>query len=171
MKIDLSFLEVSINTMARDALNESGLKAHNDALKHIKKTYNTSVDSSKINIKPATIEKLTFSISIEKGSVSLVKKVVSSSSSGVFVMVKRGAPKFIRFSFAASWQKGSSKKWLFLKDTSKPKVARMSKSGRIYLATARRALYTIGLRGMYKSRATLKILTDSFYKHIQSFNK
>lgn len=153
MRIEVDNIENEVNEISRDILNELGNVAHESAIEHIKNTYNTRVASGSFKIKRATKDDLTYKIDVSGRSVNLIKKVTSVTPRGASVMVKKGPSKFIRSAFIAPWQKGQSKKWLFVRE------------GKL-----RRALYTIGIVGMYKSKACMKVLNNSINRTLRKFN-
>ena len=144
-------IEDKINEAASKALNKAGDAANKAAEEHIQATYNTKIRSGAIKIRKATKENLTFKIEVKGGPVSLLKKVVSTTNTGVTVLVKK-SPKFIRGAFVAPWQKKSKSRFVFL-NTGKRR---------------RRSLYTIGLKSMYKSRATITVLKKAFLNNFKS---
>ncbi len=150
MIIDLTNLENEIRELARDILNKAGTAANEDAVAHIKSTYNTRINPTDIKTVSATKDNLVFKIEVRGRSVSLVRKVIRVTNRGVSVLVKRGSPKFIRSAFVAPWQKGQSRRWLFLR------------KGKL-----RRALYTIGLARMYGSRGTMRAIAASINKTLR----
>ncbi len=151
MKIDLTNLENEIKDIARNIVNEAGQFASVAATRYVRNTYNTRVDTDSIKTTLATTSDLTFKIAVRGRSVSLVKKVVRVTNRGVSVLVKK-SPKFIQGAFISSWQKNQTTRWLFLRRGS-----------------LRRALYTIGLVGMFKSRGTMNAINNSINKTLRKF--
>ena len=152
MKINLKDLENEVKEISREILNEVGAAAIEAATSYVTNTYNTKVDKNSIKTTLTTKNNLVFKIVVKGGPISLVKKVVRLSSQGATVLVKRGSPKFIRSAFVAPWQKGQSRRWLFLRRGRK-----------------RRSLYTIGLAAMYRSRGTMRAIAASINKTLRKF--
>ena len=151
MKIDLTELEDEIKEIACDLVNKAGEAAALAATTHVTDTYNTRIDQKNIKTTLATKNNLVFKISVSGRPVSLIKKVVSVTRKGVSVRVKK-SPKRIRGAFVAPWQRGQTKRWLFLR------------KGKL-----RKSLYTIGLVGMFKSRGTMNAINNSITKTIGKF--
>lgn len=139
-------LENEVKEFATDTLNQAGTAANEAAIKHVTDTYNTRIDQKNITTTLATKNNLVFKIKVKGGPVSLVKKVVSVTHKGVSVRVKK-SPKRIKGAFVAPWQRGQTKRWLFLRH------------GRL-----RRSLYTIGLKNMYGSKGTMNAINNSITK-------
>lgn len=149
MKFNFTYPEKEIKKISQLIRNETLESAEEAAIEHVEKTYNIKkLDKKSIKITQDSVNGLTIKIKQKDISVSLRKKVVKVTPRGVSVMVKRRSPKFIRSAFVAPWQKGSLKRFLFLK---KNKL--------------RRPLYTIGPAGMFKSRLTMKVIIDSVNKN------
>lgn len=148
MEIDLTELENEVKEIACNTLNKAGKAANEAAITHIGNTYSTRVNRENIKTTLATKDNLVFKIKVSGRPVSLIKKVTRVTRQGVSVLVKK-SPKAIRSAFVAPWQKGQTKRWLFLRH------------GRL-----RKSLYTIGLVGMFKSQGTMNAIAASINKTI-----
>ena len=173
------------------ALNKTLAMANTASRKEIQSVYSLKAGdfkykdgSAKIVVNKASASKLFSSLYIRGTRMGLylfAPKFVNAYTKGVkkvmqrlTVEVKRGHRKLLhQGAFIAPWTRHSSNLWIMETDKSKGKtIERLSNAtGNPYKAYPRRALFTISLPEMYRSRRVAKVIFDTSKKNFERIFK
>lgn len=186
VKVDVSKAMRSIKEFPREgtramvsALNRTLAMANTASRKEIQSVYSLKAKdfkykdgSAKVAVQKASASKLFSSLYIRGTRLGLYLFAAKNTKVGllntkenvsrVTVEVKRGHRFLLNRAFISSWRKGDPNKWVMETDKSAGKtVERISSTtGKTYKAYPRKALFTISLPEMYRSRRIAKVIKD-----------
>ena len=161
------------------ALNKTLAMANTASRKELQSKYSLKAGdfkykdgSAKIVVNKASASKLFSSLYIRGTRLGLYLFAAKNSKVGlletkknvsrVTVEIKRGHRFLLQRAFIAPWTKGSPNKWVMETDKSAGKtIERTGYSGKVYKAYPRKALFTISLPEMYRSRRVAKVIFDT----------
>ena len=168
------------------ALNKTLAMANTASRKELQSIYSLkagdfkSKGGAKVVVNKASVSKLSSSLYIRGTRMGLylfAPKLVNAYTKGVkkvmqrlTVEVKRGHRKLLhQGAFIAPWTRHSPNLWIMETDKSKGKtIERLSNAtGRPYKAYPRKALFTISLPEMYRSRRVAKVIFDTSRKNFE----
>lgn len=167
------------------ALNKTLAMANTASRKELQSIYSLkagdfkSKSGAKVVVNKASASKLSSSLYIRGTRMGLYLFAAKNSKVGlldketgkaisrqivsrVTVEVKRGHRFLLQRAFIAPWTKGSLNKWVMETDKAAGKtIERTGYSGKVYKAYPRKALFTISLPEMYRSRRIAKVIFDT----------